>query len=185
VRKSESLPIAASIAFVLLAVLACKKHETSNSVTTTETATVGANAPESTTTAAVEKSTYKVGDKVSVRWQGQTYPSTIIAVLPNDKYKIHYIGWESSWDETVGLDRIVGAKGAPAVATTTATVKKPSGGGGGGDAPCPGPGITRRCGGVCVNIQTDDNNCGGCGTVCSGGKHCDGHLFCRDSEGNL
>ncbi len=65
------------------------------------------------------------------------------------------------------------------------------GGGGGGnagaaaDAPCPGPGITRRCGGRCVSLQTDDSNCGSCGTVCSGGKHCDGHLFCRDSAGNL
>jgi hypothetical protein len=36
-----------------------------------------------------------------------------------------------------------------------------------------------------VNIQTDDNNCGSCGTVCSGGKHCDGHMFCRDASGNL
>ncbi len=53
------------------------------------------------------------------------------------------------------------------------------------DAPCPGPGITRRCSGTCVNIQTDDNNCGECGNRCSDGKHCDGHLFCRDSEGNL
>lgn len=53
------------------------------------------------------------------------------------------------------------------------------------DAPCPGPGITRRCGGRCVNLQTDDSNCGTCGTVCSGGKRCDGHLSCRDSAGNL
>lgn len=64
------------------------------------------------------------------------------------------------------------------------------GGGGGGttssaDAPCPGPGITRRCGGRCVNIQEDSNNCGGCGVVCRDGFHCDGHLFCRDADGNL
>ncbi len=53
------------------------------------------------------------------------------------------------------------------------------------NAPCPGPGLTRRCGGVCVNLQTDDRNCGSCGSVCSGGKHCDGHMSCRDANGNL
>lgn len=53
------------------------------------------------------------------------------------------------------------------------------------NAPCPGPGLTRRCGGVCVNIQTDDRNCGSCGHACGSGKHCDGHMFCRDANGNL
>jgi hypothetical protein len=77
---------------------------------------------------------------------------------------------------------------ATAKPTTTATHHVATGGGGGGggaNAPCPGPGLTRRCNGVCVNIQTDDHNCGACGSACSGGKHCDGHMSCRDSEGNL
>ena len=180
---------------VLFATLACKPRRgtvDAGTSTTSVTPTVEATATAtdtSTTAAAGDKSTYEVGDKITVRWQGSTYPCTVLAVMPNDKYKIHYTGWASSWDETVGLDRIVGAKGAPtSTATATAKPKATGGGGGGGvaaDAPCPGPGITRRCSGVCVNIQTDDRNCGSCGTVCSGGKHCDGHLFCRDSEGNL
>jgi hypothetical protein len=53
------------------------------------------------------------------------------------------------------------------------------------NAPCPGPGLTRRCGGVCVNIQEDNNNCGSCGNRCRAGYHCDGHMSCRDASGNL
>ena len=33
-------------------------------------------------------------------------------------------------------------------------------GGGASRASCPGAGLTRRCGGTCVNMQTDDNKCG-------------------------
>jgi transcription elongation factor len=70
--------------------------------------------------------------------------------------------------------------------TGGATPTKHAGGGApAADAPCPGPGLTRRCGGHCVNIQTDDANCGSCGNHCQSGKHCDGHMFCRDSAGNL
>ena len=192
-RKGETLQVGVAVAVVLAATLACKPRR----------GTVDAGPPPLSTTlpdieatatptdtSAGEKSTYKVGDKINVMWQGSSYPSTVLAVLPNDKYKIHYTGWASSWDETVGLDRIVGAKGAPAATTTAtakATAKAGSGGGGAAaaDAPCPGPGLTRRCSGTCVNIQTDDRNCGSCGSACSGGKHCDGHMFCRDSEGNL
>src|SRR6185503_1610802 len=67
----------------------------------------------------------------------------------------------------------------------TAPAAKPKPAAPAADAPCPGPGLTRRCNGRCVNIQTDDHNCGSCGTVCASGKHCDGHMFCRDSAGNL
>jgi hypothetical protein len=190
-RVRESVGVGVAVAVVLVATLACKPRRASidagPSPVATALPTIEATATATGTTAAGEKSAYQVGDKISVKWNGQIYASTVLAVLPNDKYKIHYTGWASSWDETVGLDRIVGAKGAPA-AVPVPTAK--TGGGGGGaaaaaDAPCPGPGLTRRCSGVCVNIQTDDRNCGSCGSACSGGKHCDGHMFCRDSEGNL
>jgi hypothetical protein len=190
--KRESLQVGVAVAVVLAATLACRPRRVPSDAGVSVTAPTTLPATEATVTpsataATTAKSTYKVGDKINVMWQGTSYPSSVVTVLPNDKYKIHYTGWAASYDETVGLDRIVGAKGAP---TATAKPKATGGGGGGGggvaaDAPCPGPGITRRCGGVCVNIQEDDHNCGGCGTVCSGGKHCDGHLFCRDSEGNL
>ena len=49
---------------------------------------------------------FKVGDKVDVEWHGKFYPSTILAVLPGDQYKIHFDGWSSSWDEVVPVKRI-------------------------------------------------------------------------------
>lgn len=193
-RVKESIQVGAAIVVVLVGALACKRGAATSdagsttSITTSTSTSTSAVEPEPTASvaAAPEKSVYKVGDKITVLWKGSPYPCTVLAVQPNDKYKIHYTGYGAEWDESVGLDRIVGAK--TGVAPTAKP--KPTGGGGGGggsaaDAPCPGPGITRRCNGVCVNLQTDDNNCGSCGTVCSGGKHCDGHLFCRDSEGNL
>jgi hypothetical protein len=136
---------------------------------------------------------FKVGAHGQVLWKGTWYAASIIAVTGTDKYKIHYDGYESSWDEVVGPSRMKGFGGATATAANTGATTTGGGGGGGGaarpvvaaDAPCPGPGLTRRCSGRCVNIQTDDNNCGSCGTVCSGGKHCDGHMFCRDASGNL
>jgi hypothetical protein len=37
---------------------------------------------------------------------------------------------------------------------------------------CPSP--TMQCGSICLNTQTDPNNCGSCGTVCHGGRSCVG-----------
>ena len=45
--------------------------------------------------------------------------------------------------------------------------------------------LTVACHGKCVDYLYDDNNCGGCDSKCNDGKHCDGHLFCRDAWGNL
>jgi hypothetical protein len=52
-------------------------------------------------------------------------------------------------------------------------------------ASCSTPGLTRRCDGICVSLQNDDNNCGAWGTRCTSGKHFDGHRSCRDAAGNL
>ncbi len=123
---------------------------------------------------------WAVGDKISGQWtNGQWYPGRISVVNQNGTFDVKYDDGDVS-------------KSLPA---TKVRARKAGGGGGGGggggagraasDAPCPGPGITRRCNGVCVNLQEDDNNCGGCGNRCSDGKHCDGHLFCRDASGNL
>ena len=48
---------------------------------------------------------YKKGDAVQVNWKGQWWPAQVIAV-GKGKWKVHYDGYESSWDEWVGPDRI-------------------------------------------------------------------------------
>ncbi|MDB4998208.1 MAG: hypothetical protein JWM74_5640 [Myxococcaceae bacterium] len=165
--------------------LSAMSDPAAETATATETA-----APVVTASAVPVAVAFKVGAHGQVLWKGTWYAASIIGIAGTDKYKIHYDGYESSWDEVVGPSRMKGFGGS----ATTAAATAGGGGGGGGtttkavvaaDAPCPGPGLTRRCGGRCVNIQTDDNNCGSCGTSCSGGKHCDGHMFCRDSAGNL
>lgn len=124
---------------------------------------------------------WKVNDKVLVEQDKKIYAAKILSA-EGDKFKVDYDGYNEQ--ETVAADRIR----AP---LPKGGVKVSGGGGaaassgGGGDAPCPGPGITRRCNGVCVNIQEDSNNCGGCGTKCRDGYHCDGHLFCRNAAGDL
>jgi hypothetical protein len=52
------------------------------------------------------KPTWNVGDKVSVKWKSTWYNATILEVLGDDRYKIHYDGYASSWDEVVPSTRI-------------------------------------------------------------------------------
>jgi hypothetical protein len=53
---------------------------------------------------------YKAGDRIRVRWRGSVYPATIISVVASDKFLIRYDGHEAAWDETVGLDRVIGKR---------------------------------------------------------------------------
>ncbi len=51
---------------------------------------------------------YYSGQKVRVVWKGKWYNATILNVRKGKPclYRIHYDGWSSSWDETVGPHRI-------------------------------------------------------------------------------
>jgi hypothetical protein len=49
---------------------------------------------------------YKAGDRVRVQWRGSTYAATIVAVVGQDSYLVHYDGYEAAWDETVKVERI-------------------------------------------------------------------------------
>ncbi|HEX7603457.1 MAG TPA: hypothetical protein VF316_17680 [Polyangiaceae bacterium] len=202
-RKGETLQVGVAVAVVLAATLACKPKsgavDAGGPTTTTATAEPTVEATATTTdtasakptvtatakptaTVAAGKSTYKVGDAITVTWKSSNYPATVLAVLPNEQYKIHYTGYASSWDETIGLDRVVGAKGAAAAAKADAGAAKDAGAA--ATAPCPG-GMGARCNGVCVNLQADDKNCGACGTVCRPGTHCNIAGTCRDAAGNF
>ncbi|HTL38022.1 MAG TPA: hypothetical protein VL326_33050 [Kofleriaceae bacterium] len=120
-----------------------------------------------------------VGDRVSAQWtNGSWYPGKISAVNADGTYNIAYDDGDKS--KSLPASKVRKAKAGSSSSGSHASSSSAA-----SDAPCPGPGITRRCSGKCVNLQEDDNNCGGCGNKCRDGYHCDGHLFCRDAEGNL
>jgi hypothetical protein len=51
-------------------------------------------------------SVYRLGDRVRVEWHGSMYPATIIAVLGDDRYRVHYEGYGEEWDEDILMSRI-------------------------------------------------------------------------------
>lgn len=51
---------------------------------------------------------FKEGDPVSVLWKGTWYPASVLKVLGGGRYRIHYDGYDASWDENVGPSRIKG-----------------------------------------------------------------------------
>jgi len=63
-------------------------------------------APPAEAKAATESGSLSVGSKVSVQWDGRWFPATILAVEGPGRYRIHYDGWGSDWDEVVGPDRM-------------------------------------------------------------------------------
>ncbi|MFO0737484.1 MAG: hypothetical protein U0270_16450 [Labilithrix sp.] len=62
---------------------------------------------ESTVTSAPTPAalTRQVGDKVDVQWNGTWWKAKILAVQ-DGKYRVHYTGWASSWDENVVPERV-------------------------------------------------------------------------------
>jgi hypothetical protein len=59
---------------------------------------------------AITPAPYKPNDHVRVTWRGTVYSATVLQVVAKDRFVVHYEGLESAWDETVGLDRIVGRR---------------------------------------------------------------------------
>jgi hypothetical protein len=52
------------------------------------------------------KYAYKEGDVVEVQWKDKWYESKILEVQGEDKFKVHYEGWDDKWDEVVEGNRI-------------------------------------------------------------------------------
>ncbi len=62
--------------------------------------------PKASGAAASRVTPFKAGDRVKVKWRGSSYSATIVAVVGQDSYLVHYDGYEAAWDETVKVDRI-------------------------------------------------------------------------------
>ncbi|MBN1283407.1 MAG: hypothetical protein JXA24_06525 [Proteobacteria bacterium] len=57
--------------------------------------------------ATAKPASFSEGDAVSIKWKGTWYDAHVIGVnKKKDSWKIHYDGYNSSWDEWVGADRI-------------------------------------------------------------------------------
>lgn len=54
------------------------------------------------------KEQYRVGEHVLVEWEGKDYPAYIIEKKSQARFRVHYEGYDSRWDEDVTLDRIKG-----------------------------------------------------------------------------
>lgn len=52
------------------------------------------------------RSSFVAGDEVEVEWKGSWYAASVMEVKTPGRYKIHYDGYDNSWDETVGPSRI-------------------------------------------------------------------------------
>lgn len=55
---------------------------------------------------AAQTNTYRVGDHVRVEWRDRLYSAQIVDVVGKERYRVHYDGYGSEFDENVGLARI-------------------------------------------------------------------------------
>jgi RNA binding activity-knot of a chromodomain len=51
---------------------------------------------------------YRIGEYVWVTWEGRDYPAYVIDQKGKTRYRVHYEGYDSRWDEDVTPDRIKG-----------------------------------------------------------------------------
>lgn len=56
---------------------------------------------------------YRIGEHVWVEWEGREYPAYIIDQKDKARFRVHFDGYDSQWDEDVTLDRIKGRIVAP------------------------------------------------------------------------
>jgi len=75
----------------------------------------------------------KVGEVVGVKWKDSWWAGRILEARPNQRFQITYVGWEDSWNEEVGLDRL----GVSAEAVEIAEQLNNPSAGGSGKAPVP------------------------------------------------
>jgi RNA binding chromodomain-containing protein len=60
------------------------------------------------------KRPYRVGEHVLVEWEeGKLYPAYVLESHSSTRYRVHFDGYASRWDEDVGVDRIRGRVQGP------------------------------------------------------------------------
>jgi hypothetical protein len=65
------------------------------------------------------KRPYRVGEHVLVEWEegtNQYYPAFVIERIGSSRYRVHFEGYDTRFDEDVGSDRIAGRVDGPAPA---------------------------------------------------------------------
>lgn len=172
---------------VLSLLWGCSNDKPAEAVTTVAVKPAETKAPAAEAApAALVAGEVKVGDTVDANYHGKWLRAKIEKIDKKGNFAVNYTA-DNYKESGVTFKRLrpPAPINAPDPAALAAAKAKPKSGGAASDAPCPGPGLTRRCSGVCVNIQTDDRNCGSCGSQCKSGYHCDGHMSCRDGDGNL
>ena len=56
---------------------------------------------------------YGVGDRVLVEWEGNVYPAVVMDAPSPSRFKVHYEGYDTLWDEVVPKARIRGLVQGP------------------------------------------------------------------------
>jgi len=61
--------------------------------------------PEMGLVEVTKRANSRTGERVEVEWEGDWYPATILEVR-GSKYKIHYLGYDTEWDEWIDATRL-------------------------------------------------------------------------------
>jgi hypothetical protein len=75
------------------------------------------------------KKPYRVGEHVLVEWEeGKLYPAHVLESHGPVRYRVHFDGYDTHWDEDVGVDRIRGrVQGAVSTPPPPAKVTRAAG----------------------------------------------------------
>ena len=70
----------------------------------------------------------RAGDIVGVKWNTSWWSGKILEARPNQRFQITYVGWDESWNEEVGLDRLGESPEAVEIASQLKTRSQDQGG---------------------------------------------------------
>lgn len=59
------------------------------------------------------KDDYRIGEYVWVEWDGREYPAYLVDQKSKARFRVHYDGYDTRWDEDVTLERIKGRVEGP------------------------------------------------------------------------